>query len=176
MGSRGLRLVTLPHHRTCGFPHPAVDPCFLHRAAPGAVATCQGMMKPCRVRVGLLSACCTVGCRAIGQAPRPLWLCPNARPLIPRRFRALCRPRGVFHPGCVARRLQYLSFDKFIPMPGTLARAPGSPGRRPSRSHHNNPAVTTKERKEPKEKGILKGRQACPETQHDFVSPLISTI
>ena len=22
--SRGLRPVTLPHHRTCGFPHPAV--------------------------------------------------------------------------------------------------------------------------------------------------------
>ena len=25
MGSRGLRPVTLPHHRTCGFPHPAVE-------------------------------------------------------------------------------------------------------------------------------------------------------
>ena len=26
VGSRGLRPVTLPHHRTCGFPHPAVAP------------------------------------------------------------------------------------------------------------------------------------------------------
>ena len=25
MGPRGLRPVTLPHHRTCGFPHPAVE-------------------------------------------------------------------------------------------------------------------------------------------------------
>ena len=25
MGSRGLRPVTLPHHRTCGFPHLAVE-------------------------------------------------------------------------------------------------------------------------------------------------------
>ena len=25
MGSRGLRPVSLPHHRTCGFPHPAVE-------------------------------------------------------------------------------------------------------------------------------------------------------
>ena len=26
VGSRRLRAVTLPHHRTCGFPHPAVEP------------------------------------------------------------------------------------------------------------------------------------------------------
>ena len=26
VGSRRLRTVTLPHHRTCGFPHPAVEP------------------------------------------------------------------------------------------------------------------------------------------------------
>jgi hypothetical protein len=25
VGCRGLRLGTLPHHRTCGFPHPAVE-------------------------------------------------------------------------------------------------------------------------------------------------------
>ena len=25
VGSRGLRPVSLPHHRTCGFPHPAVE-------------------------------------------------------------------------------------------------------------------------------------------------------
>ena len=24
--------MTPPHHRTCGFPHPAVEPCFLHRS------------------------------------------------------------------------------------------------------------------------------------------------
>jgi hypothetical protein len=26
VGARRLRAVTLPHHRTCGFPHPAVEP------------------------------------------------------------------------------------------------------------------------------------------------------
>jgi len=26
---RGLRSATLPHHRTCGFPHPAVETCIL---------------------------------------------------------------------------------------------------------------------------------------------------
>jgi len=31
VGCRGLRPGTLPHHRTCGFPHPAVErSCLLH--------------------------------------------------------------------------------------------------------------------------------------------------
>ena len=29
VGSAGLRPLTLPHHRTCGFPHPAVEPLSL---------------------------------------------------------------------------------------------------------------------------------------------------
>ena len=39
---RGLRPGTLPHHRTCGFPHPAVEP----SNGPYAVASCHGRMKP----------------------------------------------------------------------------------------------------------------------------------
>src|ERR1700750_2285982 len=39
VGSRRLRTVTLPHHRTCGFPHPAVE--------PGSVTTASyHVMKP----------------------------------------------------------------------------------------------------------------------------------
>jgi len=40
VGSRGLRPVTLPHHRTCGFPHPAVEPAALRA---GVVAPLESL-------------------------------------------------------------------------------------------------------------------------------------
>jgi hypothetical protein len=42
VGSRRLRAETLPHHRTCRFRHPAVEPGEGRQTA----ATCHGMMKP----------------------------------------------------------------------------------------------------------------------------------
>jgi hypothetical protein len=69
MGSRGLRPVTLPHHRTCGLPHPAVEP---GGGRFHASAISHGMTNPWWLSVRFLSACCMTGCRAMAQAPRPL--------------------------------------------------------------------------------------------------------
>jgi hypothetical protein len=65
----GLRPSGLPHHRTCGFPHPAVEQGGSHSRA---AAKAQGMMNPCRCSIWVLSACWTGGLWAMAQAPRPL--------------------------------------------------------------------------------------------------------
>jgi hypothetical protein len=50
----GLLLpVTLPHHRTCGLPHPAVEPSQVYVCIPTVL---QGMMNPYLASVLLLSA------------------------------------------------------------------------------------------------------------------------
>ena len=80
-----MRPATLPHHRTCGFPHPAVE----HNRAYLA-ARVDGKRKPFRCRAVLLSACCNSGWAATLQAPRRLVATPRALPLSPnrRRFRS----------------------------------------------------------------------------------------
>ena len=66
-GDRDCRPVTLPHHRTCGFPHPAVEPSGYLRAARS-----DGMRKPERRRTALVRASVQLPVRAICQAPREL--------------------------------------------------------------------------------------------------------
>ena len=46
MGPRGLRPVSLPHHRTCGFPHPAVEPSNGQHFLGAASAKVHGRMNP----------------------------------------------------------------------------------------------------------------------------------
>ena len=66
MGLRGLRPAALPHHRTCGFPHPAVEPGGGHGCASAKV---HGRINPWRSKVRFFSAWFITQCLAIGQAP-----------------------------------------------------------------------------------------------------------
>ncbi len=64
VGCRGFRPGTLPHHRTCGFPHTAVE-----RSGYTAAARSDGTTKPCRRSRALLSAFWTAPLRAMDHAP-----------------------------------------------------------------------------------------------------------
>ena len=88
VGCRGLRLGTLPHHRTCGFPHPAIERSGLYTWA----ARSDGMRNPCARRRVFLKAVCSEGLAAIGQAPRELWATLSSRPCSSSWRKALNRP------------------------------------------------------------------------------------
>jgi len=96
MGSRGLRPVTLPHHRTCGLPHPAVG--VQETTVPhGAGASCQPRTLPDWVHPSVASAdhrkpsfarCPVVSADYATSLHRPCFLHPSA-PRSCRRYAAI---------------------------------------------------------------------------------------
>ena len=83
----GLRPAALPHHRTCGFPHPAVE-------AGGSYFTARsdGMRKPWSRNTLLLRALCRLPVRAMGQAPFRVEATFSIGPLTPNFWSAFLRP------------------------------------------------------------------------------------
>ena len=72
-----MRPVILPHHRTCGFPHPAVEPATL------LACKIRWNQKRYRRRTQLLRARCSSGWAATLHDPRVFVATPRAGPFNP---------------------------------------------------------------------------------------------